>query len=318
MLDLERLLPDEQPEKDNSPQFKAFEAMVAGEIAARRSAELWLLRGDRPLCNLLTGTDAITGHVVRRVQGATAEFPFRIERSNAAASLFLLKAHLPDGYQPSGLRLGTFAYRQFEPANARFQLKSVKRAARPGPPADHPMSHMPVMLGAGTLAADDGDILPMIAIPSAKSADIAWTFHEGRSLLEATGTLPAGLDGDIVVAELQHTDAGGQPVVQRRAINLGFQLDDGRWKGNTQFQAPSEVTDETATITVRPLTDNDLPLLKPDHLTAFLARQEFVALPIEETIDAFSFRGRWDDQRQAISDPETCWCLEVVAPGKEG
>lgn len=317
ILDMENLMPAESDGGDASPGMAAFQSLVAQQLKDLPLTELWHV-SDRDPKSLFNAASDVQVSRFNQDSGAfeTATLSGAMRSAGDPTRYEFKQGQWLSGYRPLGFRLVKLQVRQFAPLVKEFQLRSVRLAPKSAEDDSNSLRRPDRVLQPSSLAADDRASHRHAV--DAQSSDLVWTYHEGHSRLEVTATLPTGAEGETVVAELRHTDEQGRPQVQRRMVQLDFQLDDGRWKGSTRFRKPAVVGSDRATITVRPVTADDVPMLEGDDVAAFLARQTFVAIPIEETIDAYQFRLRFDDQKQAASDPETCWLLAVAAPGKEG
>lgn len=135
------------------------------------------------------------------------------------------------------------------------------------------------------------------------SQDIELSFLPEEGTLRITASLPEDSDSEIVVAEIR-SGTGRNAASVRRAVHLDYRLQDGRWGATTSFPT---IPPDAVEVVVRPMTDEDLGLMTPAVVQAFLARQEYTSIPVEQTEEGFIFPARWADQRKLIQDPSIRW-----------
>ena len=83
------------------------------------------------------------------------------------------------------------------------------------------------------------------------------------------------------------------------------------------FPWPGDAEDGHGMLMVRPLNDNDVPLLDSEQVSGLLAREHnFEAVPLQEDGPG-GWRGqiRYTTERMAVRDPRTTWFLRIAEDG---
>ena len=278
----------------------------------RRSGLVYLATADPiPEWVFTAKSDELAGTL--RLLGQDIGFRFR-RTATLPPSFELEVADWPDQVEAVCIVLGQFAFPRLETEQAA--VRTTYRTPRL--PAPDTSDFVGSDVGAYSLAAD----APPEPEPVAQQS-IRAQFDRDRNTLTAAADYEGVEEGELLVVELEGTDHERNHRKLRRLIYLSEQLPVGGWRGSRdlasemqEFKAGTDVS-----IAVRAPTSEDMDLvdqLEPDQALTFLARQEYLTMPITKTEEGqLVIRARWEDQQAVAVNPETVWLLQVALPEEE-
>ncbi|MFO0821186.1 MAG: hypothetical protein U1A77_24795 [Pirellulales bacterium] len=144
--------------------------------------------------------------------------------------------------------------------------------------------------------------------------------HWSNGLLEIRLARPPRCVGQPVVVETSVRDVWGDIQTIRDVVSVEERITERKFAGYVLGTLPRSEPDhiglEDLRINVRPLRVDDLPRLSPAQCSELLAGQPMNVMTTQA--EGFELRAAavWEDQRQAISSPDSTWLVRV-ATGKE-
>jgi hypothetical protein len=316
----------QNPSLRGKTMSKDIETMIRRRCVLQARASLLPLQGTEPLVHILSPASELNGTMICG-QGGRHDVPFSLERIADSPPTFRLAVpDLPRDWTPLAVFVGRYAFWEFEPVTAHFSVGKVLPKSPPWRRGMAAGGRMPGKVAAdlGKLAAHSGELAadawfiraddlgdPAVPVPVLKAEtdtlSATYTYAPKDRVLEIEAEIPEGSDGEICVAELRQRDEA----TVCRAVSLGYQLPNGRYKGVAHGFWPANAQ-EDFDLTIRPLTENDLALLKPKQVQRFLAEQDFFSMPVEQADGGLTFAARWQVQKELIEDPKSCWALDIV------
>lgn len=336
-LDLEHLLPEEEPDEAERASMAALRDSVALRARVLQRSVLWLLQPDAPLSEWL-GRRQINGTVVGQVAGAERALPFSARPSVERPDSVVIAVDLPADHKVLGLVAGRLALETpRKQAVGEVTLQYV--VPRPKDIAAGTTADTALQLNAGSVAlrpkADAAHAPEESAVlsasewregprsPTAKSRDLWWEYVEEleeHQRLRVRACPVAGRERAIVVAEMGCTDTDGRRATVCRTVSLATSRDrprPGGWlEGHSRLPLPPDAAVARITVTVRSLTERDLHLLEPAGVSELLAEQDFTALPAAQAEGGLRFRLLESDRHLLADSAATC-CLRVAVPQQE-
>jgi hypothetical protein len=287
-------------------------------------SRLWTLRSDQPLANCLTAGKSVAATITRQgaEEGQDESIDVTLRPSSDNRAIHLIAHSLGAAWVPICMVVGRIDnWSPFEAASVEEKVQQTTNLDAKDRRGSSEKAEQSIE-AMGSLAADDEgfhlythaseeqDALPF------SSPDLRCFYHRSEALIEVKAWLPEDREVHRGVAELSYRGATGV-VRQRRSLAFKVRVRD-HWKASAHLRPPVSSEDGKLRIHVRPFTDDDLDLLPPRDVQDVLASRMCASMPLEQEADGFVFRPSMDHHRQAMEDPDACWCLRVAPAGKEG
>ncbi|MBS0202902.1 MAG: hypothetical protein JSS49_08400 [Planctomycetes bacterium] len=282
-----------------------------------KHSRLWRLANPPHWAELSEGGTVTT--VVEFVNGDTREsFPLTLTRRGNSLEI---SGHWPSGWRPFGFVLAKFDFAKGridpEQGLVSFSMSIPRSEIRP----------ISEIRTAAERNVGEGRTAEPLRVAAAKSADAKTAARssvmsqsrfradrKGRSLT-VMAAIPEGQNGDLVIAELH--SPGAVPIcfpiqVERRVHPVFGEVH------VPDFPWPDVAGPVDPTLTIRPLTDADLPLLNDFQVSSMLSWQQghFCFVPIHEGADGGKkCEFRYVSEIEAAHDRKSTWLLRMVLEG---
>lgn len=227
-----------------------------------------------------------------------------------------VQAELPCGLQPVGLVLAQFDFGEHRtPCTKPIRLPDV----RPLQASDQELS------SGGQLRQRRFYDAAAAAAPKADSSDqpqsaetSPFDAKQDGKTLTVTASVPDEFDNETLAADVEYQAEGRGPQTITRLVQLnrlpGFRRAVGKI---SDFPWPIDFAAREATLTIRPLTQADVPRLTNHQVTTLMANQRrFAAVPLSPG-NAGRWQGelRYEFQQAAAADPQTTWLVRLSEEG---
>lgn len=314
---------DEDDPDIGPPHDLQLQQLVREQGALLQGSVLWQIKPSAPPVSGISPWQAllerqpVVGTLHGRHHGNDFTLPVALEPVAGDPERLALCVEWPGGTRPVSLIVGVFDYGR--PRSQSWEIPLPVTVVQPERDRwrrdlQRAMEH------SGVAAAASGRAVS-VTPQNVESPPFTYELFDGGRKLAVWGHVHDARDSETVIAEVSYIGPNRQRLVILKPVTLqpGFDVD-GRptTHGMGVIDLPFDATVEKATVTIREASDNELPKFDPSQVSALLAAEEFVALPLTEVDGGAIFRVRYPHHREAFSQPNAGLFIRVALDDPEG